>query len=643
MCGIVGLVRRDAEPAPDREVVRRMLDRIVHRGPDDEGIQQSGPASIGMRRLSIIDLAGGHQPIANEDGTIWIVCNGEIYNFRRLRAVLEAEGHRFSTKSDAEVALHAYEQWGDAFLERLEGMFGLALYDSNRRRLLIARDRLGIKPVYYAEQYGRLAFASEIKSLLCVPWLTAEIDQVALTDHLTLGYAVAPNTIFRGVKKLAPAEYLVWEAGETRRHRYWQLPRSVDRSRSEADWVDALRAELDRAVEDHLVADVPVGAFLSGGVDSSALVGLMARKSDRPVNTYSIGYTGSAAAAYYNELPFARQVAQRYGTRHREIPVAPNVAELLPKLMWHLEEPVSDTAIVTTYLVSSLAAETVKVIISGVGGDELFAGYNRYLGDHYGSAYRRLPVWLRSRVIEPVAELLPSGRSNRLLDLARYAKEFVRSGRLDWREQYKSYVKIAGPDALASLFDAHAERDGFDRVATSASSDDPLLRLFAVDANTQLPEMLLLLSDKMTMATSIECRVPLLDHRLVELAAQIPAEYKLKDGKLKHLFKRAVADVLPADVINRRKRGFGAPIGAWFSRELAPLRSELVGERGLAGRGLLDGVAISRLCADHDAKREDYADLIMVLVNLEIWCRLFLDGLTASDVGQSLTCQLRAA
>jgi asparagine synthase (glutamine-hydrolysing) len=386
-----------------------------------------------------------------------------------------------------------------------------------------------------------------------------------------------------------------------------------------------------------------VGAFLSGGVDSSALVGLMAGKSSGPVNTYSIGYAGSSTAAYYNELPFARQVAARYGTRHREIPVAPNVAEMLPKLMWHLEEPVSDTAVLTTYLVSQLAAESVKVIISGVGGDELFAGYNRYLGDHYASSYLRLPRWLRSSVIEPAAALLPSGRSNRLLDLARYAKQFVRSSSLGWSEQYKSYVRLGRPEVVGALFDAAPRADGFDAVAAGVSADDPLLRLFTVDVESQLSEMLLLLSDKMTMATSIECRVPLLDQRLVELAARIPAEIKLKGGRLKHVFKEAVADVLPLEVLERRKRGFGAPIGTWFSRELAPLRSELVGERGLAARGFLDPGAIVRICAEHDARREDHSDLIMVLVNLEIWCRLFLDGASVADVGESLTTQLRAA
>ncbi len=636
-------MRTNARHADDWGAATRMLDRIRHRGPDDEGIYQSGPLTFGMRRLSIIDLEGGHQPIANEDRSVWVVCNGEIYNFRAVRRELEACGHCFSSRSDTEVIVHAYEEWGDAFLDHLEGMFGFALWDQRSSRLLLVRDRLGIKPVYYSVDNGRLIFSSEIKSLLVLPDTKAEIDEAGLLDHLTLGYAVAPTTIFRGVKKLAPAECLVWEHGGIQKRFYWRLPDTVNNVRSESEWVDRIRGELDRAVSDQMVADVPIGAFLSGGVDSSALVAIMSRKSTTPVNTYSIGYSGSSTSDYYNELPFARSVAETFGTRHREIPVSPDVVELLPKLIWHVEEPVSDTAILTTYLVSSLAAQSVKVIISGVGGDELFAGYNRYLGDYYGSTYRRLPGWLRSSVIEPVAELLPSGRTNRLLDLARYAKEFVRAGRLDWSGQYKSYVRLGRPESLHALFETSLRSDGYDAVANAISSDDSLQRLFAVDARTQLPEMLLLVSDKMTMATSIECRVPLLDQRLVELAATIPSSKKLKNGRPKHLFKDAVRELLPAGVLQRRKRGFGAPMGAWLSRELQPFRAELLGSNGLAKRGFLDDEALKSICRNHDARRTDYADLLMTLVNLEIWCRLFLDGSSCADVSDSLASHSKVA
>ena len=642
MCGIAGIARINADAAADRRTISNMLDSILHRGPDDEGTYQRGGVTIGMRRLSIIDLEGGHQPIANEDGKVWVVCNGEIYNFRQLRFELQALGHRFRTNSDAEVAVHAYETWGDGFLDHLDGMFGIALWDDRCRKLIIARDRLGIKPVYYHHANGRLAFASEIKALLTAPWISAAVDQDALYEYLLLGYAVAPATMFRGIKKLAPGERLVWQAGTITCDVYWQLPARVDGSLSDEQWIDRLHAELDRAVEDHLVADVPVGAFLSGGIDSSAIVALMADKLDEPVNTYSIGYEGSAVAAYYNELPFARQVADRYRTNHREIQVAPNVAELLPQLMWFLEEPISDTAIITTYLVAQLASESVKVIMSGVGGDELFAGYNRYLGNRYGAAYGRLPSWLKGRLIEPVAELLPSGRNNRLLDLSRYAKEFVRAGRLDWRGQYKSFVKLAADDILMELAGSE-EVDGFDRAASSATVDDPLLRLFWVDAATQLPEGLLLLTDKMTMATSIECRVPFLDRRLVEAAATIPAGSKLRKGELKYLFKRAVADILPPEILKRRKRGFGAPVGAWLQRELAPLRSVLLAESSLGSRGLVDGGAVHRICAQHDTRAEDYTDLLMVLMNLEIWCRVFLDGSSPGDVALDLLDETKAA
>jgi asparagine synthase (glutamine-hydrolysing) len=393
-----------------------------------------------------------------------------------------------------------------------------------------------------------------------------------------------------------------------------------------------------------MVSDVPIGAFLSGGMDSSAVVALMARHDQAPVNTYSIGYDGSKVASYYNELAYAGQIARQFKTKHHEILVRPDVASLLPTLLWHLEEPISDSAAATTYLVSQLASQSVKVILSGVGGDELFAGYNRYLGDRYMRQYQRLPGWLRRHVIPRLADQLPSGRQSRLMDLARYAKRFVRADGLPWNEQYRLYLEIADRERVASMLNAPtSSRDAFDAVAESETATDPLLRLLRIDAETQLPEDLLLLTDKITMSRSIECRAPFLDHHLVEAAAGVPARFKLGGGQLKHLLRRALTGLVPDEVLHRRKRGFGAPVGEWFKSELRPLRDELLRPAAIEHRGLLSADIVARAIADHDSRREDYSDLLLVLMNLEIWCRLFIDRRAAVDVSEELATLARAA
>jgi asparagine synthase (glutamine-hydrolysing) len=647
MCGIVGKADGQGVPQGTLDVVRRMAGTIVHRGPDDEGfhVGASGRVVLGMRRLSIIDLSGGHQPIPNEDESVWVVCNGEIYNFQALRAGLEARGHRFRTGSDVECIVHLYEEHGDDFVRHLSGMYGLALWDERRRRLVLARDRFGQKPLYFTRVGGGIAFASEVKALLQVPGVSARIDPTALAEHLTMGYATAPRTLFAGIEKLPPASRLVWDGREAKVEGYWSLPATVRTDLDEAGWVELIRGELRRAVREHMVSDVPIGAFLSGGIDSSAVVALMAEQGGAPVNTYSIGYAGSDAADYYNELSYAKVVAQRFGTDHHEIPVQPDIAALLPKLLWHVEEPISDSAIITTWLVSELAAKSVKVILSGVGGDELFAGYKRYLGPHYLRQYQRIPAWLRRHVVGPLAGRLPSGRQSRAMDLARYARRFVEAAELPWREQYRRYLEIG---AGASAFGIGAGATGFgvygfDRIARQEQADDELLRLFRIDAQTQLPEDLLLLTDKVTMAASIECRVPFLDHGLAEAAAQVPASLKLRNGDLKYLLKNVLKDIVPEEILYRGKRGFGAPMGAWFKSELRGLRDGVLNRQVVEDRGLLPWAAVQEAMALHDTSREDYTDLLIVLVNLELWCRLFLDGRSAGDVSAELRERMLAA
>jgi len=638
MCGIYGIIGLDRGTRRAADVLTRMGDAMVHRGPDDSGAFIDGEMLLGMRRLSIIDVSGGHQPIASEDGQVVAVCNGEIYNFRALRAELQGKGHRFATHSDSETVVHAYEEYGEAFLNRLDGMFGIALWDRRRRRLIVARDAIGIKPIYYRHDAQELIFASEAKSILAVPGVQARLDTSALAQYLSVGYVCAPNSMFEGIAKLEPGTALVVEEGRVRKQRFYRLPSSIDTGRSESQWVEEVRAELERSVRDQMVSDVPIGAFLSGGIDSSAVVAFMARHSAHPVKTYSIGFHGSTGAQLYNELPYARQVAEQFGTDHHEIVVQPDVATLLPELLWHMDEPIADAAFITTYLVSKFARQDVTVILSGVGGDELFGGYKRYLGEHYRSLYHRIPGVLRSAVIAPLAKLLPSDRHSRLLNQMRLAKAFVAADTLPFADRYRAYMQ---------LFDA-AERDSmmkskpasFDdciaRGFADAQTDDPLRQLMDVDFATQLPDDLLMLTDKMSMAVSLECRVPLLDQRLVELAARMPGSLKMRGRELKHVMKRALADVLPDSILYREKRGFGAPMGAWLRAELAPVLHDVLSRESIAKRGLLDPDVVAATIREHEQQKADRTDHLLGLVNLEIWCRLYLDGQSASGVADSL-------
>ena len=636
MCGIFGVLNLDASPV-ERTALQAMARVSVHRGPDDEGFHIDGACGIGMRRLSIIDLAGGHQPLSNADGSLVLVCNGEIYNFRELRRELEGLGHRFASGSDSEALLHGYAQWGDEVVQRLNGMFGFALWDARKRRLVIGRDRLGIKPLYLYRDARRLAFASEAKALLALPGVEAAIEPAALHPYLSLGYVPAPASLFKGITKLAPATLLAIERGRVKETRYWRIPDAIEPGVSEAEWIERVRARLGEAVRMQMVSDVPIGAFLSGGIDSSTVVGLMAAASARPIRTYSIGFEGAAADEYYNELPYARRVAELFGTEHREILVRPDTAALLPRLLWHMDEPVSDSAFITTYLVSEFARREVTVILSGVGGDELFGGYRRYLGDHYQAYFGRLPSWLR-RTATAAGRRLPSDRHSPLLNFSRLAKGFLESAALPFEERYRAYVEVFPREEAARLLGREAGT-GADRIAEAfrdAPGADALNRMLSVDAQTQLPDDLLLLTDKMSMAASLECRVPLLDHELVELAARMPQAVKIRGGRLKHAMKEAVSDLLPRDIIERKKRGFGTPMGAWLKQDLAPLMRELLSQASIDARGWFRYPAVRELIARHESSRLDGTDRILALMNLEIWARMYLDARSSQDVSAEL-------
>ena len=636
MCGIHGILNLTGAPAP-AEVLSRMGRITRHRGPDDEGAHQDGPLAMGMRRLSIIDIAGGHQPLTNEDGTLWLVANGEIYNYHELSRSLAAQGHHLRTASDCETLLHLYEQHGDDFLANVNGMFAFALWDSRRRRLLLGRDRLGIKPLYLWNDGRRLIFASEAKAILNVPGIPTRLDHAALGSYLSLGYVPAPQSIFLGVRKLPPATLLIAEQDRISERRYWHMPDAVDTTLDEAAWTVRVRARIEEAVRAQMVSDVPVGAFLSGGIDSSAVVAFMSAHSNRPVKTYAIGFEGGDAEAFYNELPHARRVAKLFGTDHHEILVRPDVVALLPRLLWHMDEPIADSAFITTFLVSEFARRDVTVILSGVGGDELFAGYRRYLGNHYQRRFERLPSGMR-RAVAALGSRLPSDRHSPLLNTMRLAKGFLASAGLPLDERYRSYVEVFDEGTAAEMLLAPLEANAHPLAAAfaDAASDDDLNRMLAVDAATQLPDDLLLLTDKMSMAVSLECRVPLLDHELFELAASIPQSVKLRGGRLKHIMKAALADVLPEDILQRKKRGFGTPMGAWFKGALAPLLRQLLSRESIERRGVFHHPAVAALIEAHDANRVDGTDRLLALLNFEIWARLYLDARSTDDVVDEL-------
>ena len=635
MCGIYGYLRLDGQ-AIDAGALGAMGQLTAHRGPDDEGAHVDGPCAIGMRRLSIIDVAGGRQPLRSTDGKIWLVCNGEIYNFRELRRELEARGHSFLTDSDCEVIIPLYREFGDDLVARLNGMYGFALWDAERRRLLIGRDRLGIKPVYTWTNGRHFAFASEAKALFAFPGIEPVLDEDAVAGYLQLGYVTAPRTIFRGVRKLAPATVVSIEGGRIDERRYWKIAGTIDRNRAAEDWAMQVRSRLDESVRMQMVSDVPIGAFLSGGIDSSAVVALMSRHSTGPVKTYSIGFGGSDADDFYNELPYAKAIATRFGTDHHEILVKPDVVGLLPKLLWHMDEPIADTAFITTYLVSQFARREVTVILSGVGGDEILGGYRRYLGDHYHRRFATLPGWARGLAIR-VGQNLPADRHSPLLNFSRYAKGFLAAAELPPEERYGAYLQVFPRDeTLELMLHPGAFDDAIVAAFREADSDDALNLMLVVDAQTQLPDDLLMLTDKMTMATSLECRVPLLDHELVEMTARIPGDIKLRGGELKHIFKRALCDLLPPEILNRKKRGFGTPMGAWLKRDLAPVLHGVLGPEAVRSRGLFRPETVQRLIRDHDGNRVDGTDRILALMNLEIWSRVYLDRRTPEDVAAEL-------
>jgi asparagine synthase (glutamine-hydrolysing) len=629
VCGIYGTLST-RHPGTSSDLVHRMGQVIRHRGPDDAGQYFGDGVALGMRRLSIIDLQGGHQPISNEDNSVWVVCNGEIYNFKELRSLLEKQGHVFRSDSDTEVLVHLYEQEGLDFVSKLRGMFSLAIWDTKRSRLVLARDRLGKKPLYLRREPDRLLFASEIKSILEDEQVPRQLDPLALEEYLTFGYVPAPKTLFEGIEKLLPGHLLIAENRNITIRQYWDVRFDRIDKLSEADWIERIREKFLEAVRIRLVSDVPLGAFLSGGIDSSAIVAAMSRFSNHPVKTYSIGFEGEDL--YYNELPYARLVAKAFRTDHHEIIVRPDVFELLPQLVWHLDEPLADSAFITTYLVSRLARESVTVILSGVGGDELFGGYRRYLAGGLLPYHRLLPRSIRSFLLPAILDRLPKDRHSGWKNGVRYASAFLKTAELEPAARYLSYVTVFSPELKARLlnrYDGHGSNGAASQALLSyfehARGADELNQIIYADLKSSLADDLLALTDKMTMAASIECRAPFVDQELVELSSRMPSNLKVRGLTMKHLLKKALKPLLPAEILHRKKRGFGAPVGAWLRKDLDGLVYETLSEDQVRKRGLFDWNVVREVIALHRDERADHTEHLFALVTLELWCRAFLD------------------
>ncbi|HEY0961587.1 MAG TPA: asparagine synthase (glutamine-hydrolyzing) [Pseudomonadales bacterium] len=616
MCGIAGIFGINGLPVRQQEL-ELMCNAMIARGPDDAGYFVDGAIGLGMRRLSIIDLAGGHQPVANEDGTIQVVLNGEIYNFRELRSQLQSRGHVFKTTSDTEVIVHAYEEYGTACVEHLRGMFGFALWDSVKRQLLVVRDRAGIKPLYYGEFGGRLLFASELKSILALGQVDRELNWSSVSHLFAFLTTPRDESIVKGVHKLEPGHLLIARPGQAPIvQRYWDMDFQPDYETTEAQFVDKLRGLLEESVKLCMISDVPLGAFLSGGIDSSSVVATMSRLSDRPVKTFSIGFREPA----YDESAHARQVAEAFGTEHHELILDPDISGFLEDLAWHLDEPLGDSSAIPTYMVSKLAAQHVKVVLSGDGGDELFAGYERYVVER-NQRDRRVPGVVRS-LGGFVSSLMPDGMKGR---------RFLRHLALTGNDRYVNSMTMFGRDDQRFLFcegiASHMlKQDHWQDLAQYMSKEDHWLsRMQYLDFKHYLPLDILTKVDRMSMAHSIEARVPLLDHKLCEFAATIPPEMKMQGNSTKHIFKKALRGILPDNVLDRRKQGFAVPLGQWFRNEPRGFLHDLLLSDRSRARGIFNSDYIERMLAIHQRGRAMDLEL-WTLISFELWCRRFLDS-----------------
>jgi asparagine synthase (glutamine-hydrolysing) len=594
MCGISGIFEFDRTRIVDRDVVHRMNESLRHRGPDDEGIYVDYGIGLGHRRLSIIDVAGGHQPISNEDGTIWVLLNGEIYNYPELSRELRTRGHKFQTRSDTEVIVHLYEEHGEDCFSRLRGMFAIAIWDATQRRLVLARDRVGKKPLYYCADDSKILFASELKAIVAANAQALQMDPEAACDYFSFGYVPAPKTIYKGICKVLPAHYVVVSAEGLRETPYWRLSFANIEQRSEQEWSEMVREQLCEATRIRLMSEVPLGAFLSGGVDSSSVVALMSKIMNRPVTTCSIGFPEEE----YNEADYARQVARQFNTEHHEDMVAPKALEVIDKLAWHYDEPFADSSAIPTYYVSKMARQHVTVALGGDGGDETFAGYRRYLFDHRENQLRNMvPAGVRRTIFGPLGQWYPGlAWAPRIFRAKATFQSLSRSP----LEGYFNSVSIFRPDEKAALFTkdfkyrlrGYDSLDVFRKYYEEADTADPLSRIQYVDIKTYLPDDILTKVDRASMAVSLELRAPLLDHKLMEMAAAMPSGLKLRGTTGKYIFKKSFESILPNNILYRPKQGFAVPLDRWFRRDLKELAYTAImkSEDGILNRDYLSEI-----------------------------------------------------
>jgi asparagine synthase (glutamine-hydrolysing) len=638
MCGICG---KHSLGGVRPEEVRDMLQTIAHRGPDDEGVYVDGPIGIGNRRLSIIDLSGGHQPMCNEDETIWISYNGEVYNYKQLRRELEAKGHVFRTLTDTEVIVHLYEELGERCVDRLSGMFAFAIWDGNRQKLVLARDRLGQKPLFYARDGEDLLFASEVKAILAVMKCKREIDYEALHHYLSLRFIPPPRTMLRHIRKLPPAHILVYQAGEIRVSRYWDLSFREKLDLSETELLETLGERLIRAVDSHMVADVPIGAFLSGGMDSSMIVAIMARDLRASFETFAIGVEEQD----FNELPYAKMVADRYNTCHFEERVEADIMRSLPRVIWHLDEP-SDPIAVCQFYAAELAARHVSVVLGGDGGDELFAGFDRYLGVGLIDAYALIPAFIRRKLVGPLLAAMPDSFTYKsTTQKLRWMHQL--SLRPDGGQRYAEatcFFRFSHRDKRAlfgdGLWDEVGHLNSTDCIAEpfeAADADDPLDRMLYADFVTRLPEHSLMLTDRMTMAHGLEARSPYLDHELVEFMARFPSHLKIRNRQLKCALRKLAVDYLPEPIVNRPKQGFMFPVAYWFRDELHSFLEQFLLNSFFVREGFFERGSVLRLLQDHRRNRMDNHVRLWMLLSLEVWYQIFIQQREFLQIRKDMT------
>jgi asparagine synthase (glutamine-hydrolysing) len=622
MCGICGIYNAGSGEPASQVVLERMTHSIAHRGPDDSGFYCDGALGLGFARLSIIDLSGGHQPMSNETGDVWLVFNGEIWNYRTLRSELQAKGHLFRTQSDSETIIHAYEEYGVNCVARLHGMFGFAIWDSTRKRLLLARDRAGKKPLYYTRVDGDLIFASEIKALLHHPRVKREADTQAIADFLSVRYVPGPATLFADIYKVQPGHWLLYENGNLRSERYWDFTFGETEQRPINEYIEGIQTHIRRAVAERMMADVPVGAMLSGGVDSSIVTGIMSELTDHKVKTFAVGFDHPD----YNELPYARLVADHFGTDHYELVVkSSDLTAYWPLLTWHRDEPVSEPSDLGVYLVSRLARQHVKVVLSGEGGDELFAGYPKYVVDWLAKYYHILPAAVRDGMITPLLDHLPYSM-RKLKTAARNISQPAPQRWMAWFGIFNGQLKeqlLA--EGVKGSIDLDASR-AFRRWLEQNPQRDDLSAMLYLDTKIWLPDNLLMKGDKMTMAASLEGRIPLLDHQLIEYAASIPSDIKIRPFRAKYLLKRAFADFLPAPILTRKKMGFNVPTGIWFREEQRGFITSLLLSERMRSRGYFNADFVARMLREHLEGRTNYQAQLFTLASLELWFRVFIDS-----------------